>query len=250
MTGGKGVCIRPNCVRVARISGLCQAHHNVTPHGLVDNEPVRRHIHVLRGRGYGMNAISELSGVTATTLWNVMSGRYETVRYRTSAAVLAVPVPCRIAPGVANVPSVGTVRRIKALARVGFSMMFIADRFGVTVQLLSRMLKQDLVSALWAHRIDVLFEELHMIPGGGPSEVSRLMAAAKGWPAPLEWNEDEIDDPTAQPNTSVEKTPFPVRYEEMRDYLGLSHEMIADRLGITPKSLERQIHRHGLKVAS
>ena len=70
------------------------------------------------------------------------------------------------------------------------------------------------------------------------------------WPPPLAWDDDTIDDPNELPDCGTRRRlSFDEQYLELRD-LGYSDSDIAHRLGIKPKSLERQLFRYGLKVVA
>ena len=144
----------------------------------------------------------------------------------------------------ARVSGLGTARRIKALVAIGYTQADIAERIGWSPAHLSKLLDEDgMVSASTARTIDALYRQLCMTPG--PSDRARQRAKKLGWAPPLAW--DDIDDPAETPNIGAERrVSFAERYTEMRE-LGLANHEIAARMGIHPESLERQLHRYGLK---
>jgi hypothetical protein len=98
-----------------------------------------------------------------------------------------------------KVPSLITARKLRALAAIGWPSYVLAERMGVSRQLLTRLRLVDRrcksVFTSTAEKIDALYLELHMIPG--PSPTMRRRAAANGWAPPLAWN--DIDDPDETP---------------------------------------------------
>lgn len=57
--------------------------------------------------------------------------------------------------------------------------------------------KSQKVTAWRAADIAKVYDELSMTLG--PSNITRLRAEAKGWPPPLAWDDDRIDDPAYNP---------------------------------------------------
>lgn len=92
------------------------------------------------------------------------------------------------------VPAVGVVRRLRALAALGWPAELLADRLGEPVRLSENV---EVVDAALAGRVRRLYDELSMTPG--PSSVARGEATAAGWVPPLAWDEDDLDDPEAAP---------------------------------------------------
>jgi DNA-binding CsgD family transcriptional regulator len=96
------------------------------------------------------------------------------------------------------VDATGTRRRIQALARVGWSAVEIARRMGVTHATVSYWAARKTVRVATAETVRRLYDELSMIPG--PSVKSQQYARSKGWPPPLAWSDESIDDPAARPS--------------------------------------------------
>lgn len=243
-------CSRPKCNNTSYRYGLCRKHHEALPHGWIPSEPTRAHVKALRDKGIGVARISELSGVDHTSISDITSGVYASVRQRTHDAIVAIPIPARIVDGASIMPSIGTARRIRALGRIGYSQTSIASRFGVNVQVINRILFQPYVTSQWAARISDLYEELQMVDG--PSDIARRRAEAKGWPPPIAWDDETIDDPNATPQHNVKRyAGFVERFSEVRDHLGITDiNEIANRLQLDPHSVRDQIRRHREVLAS
>lgn len=164
------------------------------------------------------------------------------------------------------VPSIGTIRRLRALAAIGWSLEALAAELGykhhATVgNLMSGRHKSTCVSV--ARRVADAFERLSMTPG--PSKRARLRAARMGWAPPLAWNDDAIDDPQGRPagaatasgfdEVAVERAvrgelPEDVKlrqvdaHEAIRQMraLGLSTREIARRANVSDRTVHRQGH--------
>lgn len=101
---------------------------------------------------------------------------------------------------VLMIPAVGTQRRLRALAVMGWSWLEIGKRLGglSDTAVFKMAHRESSVRVETAQKITALFDELCLLRGPGSSSV-RTRALAKGWAGPLEWDEDTIDDPDAQP---------------------------------------------------
>lgn len=228
----------------------------------VDAEPVRQHVKALQAAGLGSRRICELTGVSRSilqslTLGKARNGRREPpsrrVSRRTADRIMAVPIPeipHGLAANRARVPAIGTVRRLQALVAFGYTRTFLGERIGWSATNIPRLLDPatEHVNADTARKVAALFADLQMTPG--PSVRARNDGQRRGWAPPLAWDEDTIDDPTAQPDLgSEERLSFAERYTELR-HLGFNDAEIAARMGITEASLERQLWRHGLRQAA
>lgn len=104
----------------------------------------------------------------------------------------------------ALVESLGVRRRLHALAAIGWSAEDIAVRLGKSRCAVSRLRnsRDRFVLCSVAESVRRIYDELSMTPG--PSSSARTRARRKGWPPPLAWDEDKIDDPDARPDGIVE----------------------------------------------
>lgn len=92
----------------------------------------------------------------------------------------------------------GTHRRIRALMRLGHSSATIAAAAGLHQRQISQILlcTTYVVSGTEA-AIRRAYDRLSMTEG--VSNRTRSRAVAAGWPPPLAWDENDIDDPAAEP---------------------------------------------------
>jgi hypothetical protein len=100
------------------------------------------------------------------------------------------------------VNSLGTARRLQALAALGWTLADLGTELGYNKSMVghlqTRRHKQILKST--ADRVTAAFNRLSMQVGG--SDKTRRRAVREGWPPPLAWN-DDIDDPRARPAGSA-----------------------------------------------
>lgn len=246
--GSCSVCGDPVVAR-----GLCGRHFQALRARLIaygkwesnrtDIAPVLAHLDALREAGVGLARVAELAGIPRKTVQALRrQGRVSCFK-ETAYAVLSVPLPEiphgeELAAG-ATIPAVGTMRRLRALACIGYSVTYLADELGVKFQYVSylRSGKSKGVTAETARKIDALFRRLQMTQG--PSESAARNAAGLGWPPPLAWDEETIDDPAAHPvGRRSTKTARVELYKRWRDR-GWTDAEIASRFGITASSMSR-----------
>ena len=96
------------------------------------------------------------------------------------------------------IPSLGTMRRLRALARAGYPTNLIADLIGFDVATLQKIVRgeQRRVRRWVAEAVTRFYAHNHMRPG--PSTDTANRAAALGWHPPLAWDDDDFDDPRGQ----------------------------------------------------
>ena len=103
--------------------------------------------------------------------------------------------------GPLKVDATGTRRRIHALMRLGWP----ADRLGAHLAVSGAAVREwtytSKVRRSTAARVAELYDRLCWTPG--PSTKTRARAVAAGWPPPLAWDDDTIDDPKARPSTGA-----------------------------------------------
>lgn len=153
---------------------------------------VARHLRTLQAGGWTQLDIAAAARVDRRTVHNVLSGRVTTVHQRTAHAILA------LLPGrpPARVPSIGTVRRLQALAVMGWPTTHIGAIAGLTRvnDLMAGGLKR--IPRAHATAIDTVFRTLR--DTDGPSQLARSVAARNGWVPASAWC--DIDDPDETPS--------------------------------------------------
>lgn len=179
--------------------------------GRVDGDLLRAHLRSLAAEGMGYKRVATVAGVASSTVGRILYGRGDRgtpptprVRYDIAQKLLAV----QAANHGPNKPieASGTVRRIRALIAIGWTRTEVAHGIGWTLSNLGTLLHRGaepyagFVEVRTAEAVAALYDRLSMRPSGGPySARARAEARANGWPPPLAWDDDEIDDPAAVP---------------------------------------------------
>ncbi|QAY05798.1 helix-turn-helix DNA binding domain protein [Gordonia phage Vasanti] len=227
----------------------------------VEAQPVRDHIEKLRGAGISNSRLRELTGVSHNTIQVLMTGRPERghgptkkVLRRTADRILAVPVP-ELAFTVASpgriVPALGTTRRLQALVANGYSQRELCRRLGWVWQGNATALflgRAEYVVARRAREVADLFTQLQLVPGTDVR--ARNRARANGWPAPLDWDEDTIDDPDHVPTLAADPPRMSTTLDEFEWLLqcGEIPEVAAKRCGVRLGTIRIYYAREGREV--
>lgn len=228
-------CSRMKCTRTVNRQGLCHSHYDYAPlRGYVDSSPTKARIELLLSLGVGWGGL-EAQGVSMQW-WRQIGSR---VQARVEAKVFAIPVPQRMVPG-GCVPAVGSVRKLQALAAMGWPFALLAPRVGHGPQYFSQLLHRDQLLSRTAAMIDSLYRELHMVPG--PSQAVRDRSRRLGWVTALAWT--DIDDPTDVPDVGERVRVSAIeRISELREVGITDRRSVAARLGILPESVLRTLER-------
>ena len=215
----------------------------------VDAEPVREHIRALQSCDLGLRAIACAAGVDRQRLQDVLNGRPERgtpaqakMRPRLAAAILAVEPTLDILLDKTVIDGAGTRRRLQALVALGWSQAKLAERIGWTPSNFTALIGEGRVIAASARLVRDLYNALW---DQAPPEDShrdkiaasraRNMAKARGWVPPQAWDDDAIDDPTAQPDLGAKTTRARAIAEDAEELIvgqGYTTEHAAERLGV------------------
>jgi hypothetical protein len=166
-----------------------------------------------------------------------------------------------------TVDPTGTIRRLQALAALGWPQPELARLLGCHPRALGQLgRRSQMVHAGTARNVAVLYDELSMRIG--PSQRARNRASTLGYIPPLGWAEGTIDDPHARPAPASERHAGrdvdPVVIQRIRDgepparvtwaerhatvsamtHSGNTAAAIAERIGITPRSVTRVRTHH------
>jgi hypothetical protein len=144
----------------------------------------------------------------------------------------------------------GSTRRLQALTAIGWDTDTLATELGWTTSQLHRALSAGQTPPHTRHHITALYDLLSMTPG--PSTTARQHAQQHGWPPPLAWDDEHLDNPDATPapgwQPTTKRQPFTDRYQEWRT-LGYTDLEILHRFNIRPDTLATMLHRAGLPVS-
>jgi hypothetical protein len=218
--------------------------------GKVSAAAAVHHLNLLVEAGMTQSQIVKATGISQGSLGRLRKpgGEKAVILASTQARVLAVPVPSvgQRSPGEARVDGTGTRRRLRALARAGWSSPFLSEHTPVSRDELRRLLRWERVTVGNRARVVVLYELLKDVPG--PSRKARERAASKGWWLPSAWDGLDMDDPAVSPASVT--APAVVRplvvaedAEFIRRTTGVGDDLVAERLGISVKSLQKNLQR-------
>ena len=239
-----------------------QAHRNRqiaygkwNPSQTVPGDAARAHVERMRAVGIGPTRLARLAGVDPLSVSRLTREDDVRLTERVRSAILAVPVPERaadISPKDALVPIHGAQRRIRALIAFGYTREQIARELGIHPHnsTLNDLVvghhdrKEKPAQTITAARdlaCKELFERLQMEPG--TSERSRAKGRRNGWALPFEWDEEAIDDPHGKPERARwnQGSATAERREQTAELTerGLSASQIAERLGVTERTVQR-----------
>ena len=156
-------------------------------------------------------------------------------------------------PGDYEVTAIGARRRLEALAAIGYTVTDLAEFLNIDAGHFAEDLE---VPPYKFTAVAALFDRLQLRPG--TSERVRDEASERGWAPPLAWDEDNIDDPDAEPQgvpprgyRRCNRTPpdFADMVLEHRE-LGRFDEEIADSMNMSLRTLHKRLHRAGLPQRS
>ena len=181
----------------------------------VDATPARNHINQLRALGVGVKQISKLTGISASVLGALVFGRgpsqqasYEKsrpavitrIKRENSEKILSVEFDVfELLPGT-NVSAIGTIRRIQALAAIGYSLKWQAEQVGWSAANFHTLLDKDTVQVKTVLAVRKLFDQYSLKPlrvtdWHEKTSVTRTINKAKKlkWLPPLAWDDIDFD---------------------------------------------------------
>jgi transposase-like protein/lambda repressor-like predicted transcriptional regulator len=221
-----------------------------------DQRPAaRRRIAEWMRAGYSIGLLAQATGIRKATLQRQMAGTRSAISHSTAARIMAASLGDLQTGGF--VPSVGTVRRLRALTAMGWSMPQLADRCDVRESTLHALRDpaHRFTRPMYANAVAALYDEFST--QRGPSQYAATRALRRGWLPPHVW--DDIDDPTEDPlaesdaqevdEVAVQRamtgdrvhTTRAERIEATRRLaeLGVPDSEIAERIGVAERSVTR-----------
>lgn len=232
----------------------------------LDSAPVREHIIMLRENGVGLKRLAQITGVSTSTLGNIVYGRTERgegpqkrIERMTAEKILAVQPGIDAFAAGAKIDATGTHRRLQALVAIGYSISSLGRHLGIDVTNMNGVMGgRGEVTAETARKVRALYDELWNQPNN-PDEWrdkiaasrARNLAKARGWAPPMAWDDETVDDPTAQPEGMVTSSRKSHRREEIAEDVhdllraGCGAADIAARLGMAATDISRILDRAG-----
>jgi transcriptional regulator with XRE-family HTH domain len=203
--------------------------------------------------------VAELAGLDPRVVVHLVRGASHQgrapsrrIRRRTERAILAVrPDPAGL-KDAARVDGTGTRRRLQALIAMGWSLRKLADLCGISRTNLGIIARADGVRAGTARKVSDLYDRIWDVPppqgslkDHAAAVSARAWARREGWPSPLAWDDDLIDDPAARPDFGVKVTRQAALSEDCDELLrlGLTLDQVAERLGVTRSYLDKARQR-------
>ncbi|MCX5584234.1 hypothetical protein [Streptomyces erythrochromogenes] len=226
-------------------------------------QPVRDHVNALRAAGMSPARISERTGVGVGTLNYLLFGDdgYPVpaqIRTESARTLMAFwPTLDDFADG-ARIDETGTLRRIQALATMGWLPAEIAKRTPLSKHTFFNMRPGRRVTAAVARIVRDFYQEYADKPAENcgvrlrSARYARTWATKNSYHAPIAWDDDTIEDPAAEPNYG-ETVPRYVAIAENcaeLERLGHDRQQIAERLGITRDGLQRALSLYRQKTAA
>jgi hypothetical protein len=229
----------------------------------VDAGPAREHLRALAGCGIGWRRAAALAGVSTGSVSKILYGGpggrppARHIRPETEAKILAVQPSLGALGSKALVDATGPQRRLQALVAVGYSQASLGRRLGITPQNFTATMNAARLTAATARAVRALYDELWNVPPDESEHRQRISvsrarntARANGWPPPMAWDDDQIDNPDAGP---AEDWRRPKRLrgedlaEEVRELVRWegSRLLAAERLGVRPSTIDSVIARTG-----
>lgn len=162
------------------------------------------HIFALSRFGYSQERIARVAGINARTVYKIANGHQERIEPRVHAAILSIrPSLDHLEPG-ALISAEPSLRRVQALARIGWSVTAIAAEMGLTRGALSQRVHAPSTTVASHRQLAEVYERLW---NSRPADITatdaamvtrtKRYAAAAGWVPPLGW--DDIDTDPAPP---------------------------------------------------
>lgn len=211
----------------------------------VDSAPATRHVRTLLNAGWNLRQISDAANCAPRVISCLANGKQTTTRNDIAARILAInphPVP---APAQ-YLDATGTIRRVRALVAIGYTIRRLSTEIGIWPANLARIARGELaqVTVSTADATKRVYRELSRRPGA--SSAAQAHAQREGWHGPLAWD-DNIDDPAAVPDTGDVQDPelkrdelAAIRREEiwLLATAGADNDEIARRVGVAPSTVQ------------
>jgi hypothetical protein len=177
--------------------------------GRVDAAPARGWVRGLMAAPEPWKSIAARAGVAETVIARLLWGKKgKPPSRRMHPATFRAIMALRPKPTAAIVDSTGTRRRAHALMCMGWTLVEQARLMGMTPRALMSAIAGPRLFAVKASKMAALYERLSVrfAPPGPLATRARNTAASRGYPPPLAWDDETIDDPAARPPAVPEPT--------------------------------------------
>lgn len=178
---------------------------------LVDAEPARQHVLMLRRSGLTLRDVARRADVSDRMLHGLTQGYLhrnlppsERIDREAAQRLLAIPKPrtSKEASAWRRMSTLGTIRRIQALATMGWSVRAISRESGLHHGTLYKVMARDTTRISLAQDVADAYRRLSQLspPDGTPHErksitETKRLAERNGWKSPMHWDTRTIDLP-------------------------------------------------------
>lgn len=252
------------CVAAGR--NYTNLRHRLMAYGqwnpFTDAGPAREHVHFLDAAGISYRQVAIAAGISQSTVNRLLFSDppVKRIRVDSSVKILAVVASRDVVQGTVPVDATGTRRRLQALSAVGWSGAKLAAYLDVHPTGVTRIFTAERVLARRARSVadvyDLLWDQAppeELQQDKAAATRARREAAANGWPPPMAWDDDTIDDPTAEPTGvgSASRGSLPEGDELLWLLeLGETYEALAMRFSTDVLSVRQARYRAQKKVAA
>lgn len=224
----QGKCRCPACARTYSryMKQLRHDQYLGKPSRLVDAAPAHHHVRQLLAEGMSFNAITKAAGYRSRNALQSVMDRPR-CQPRTLARILAVTWQSEHRP-TSYVDSTTTTQRLRELALLGWSLRWVAAQIGADPGTIH----------------DITNGKKSRVRRGTALAVLKLHAAHGGTPGPsprtAQWAAKRFRDSSSHDDAcgTCEDAAWLTRSGETFD-------RVAERVGLSPASLERHVYRHG-----
>jgi len=232
----------------------------------VDAQPVRKHVEAIRATGMSVADLAAASGVNRGALAHLLYGTgaippARKLRPETAQALLNYWPVLDDYSDSARINSTGTLRRVRALASVGWTWTAMANHIdGWCRSTFERLSHDKPVTAALARAIRDMYDQVAAFPAEEfgvarpAAQRARTCARRASWPDPLWWEDwGGIDDPMAPESepAASRNSQAEARYRaaEIRHLAagGVRHEEIAARLSTPAQTITTEKVREVLR---
>lgn len=230
------------------------------PPAKIDPTPYRAHLLELRSTySLSLEALASLTGLSTRTVVDLIyapkNSKRTWISAETAQRLRSATFDLDALPDSCRVLSIGSIRRVQALALQGHSRGSLARRAGMSLAALNASLQRPTISIALAREIRDLYAQLVETPGSS-SHATRLAVSA-GWSPSHAWDEESIEDPRAEPVHELDVIdevaiarvlsgiPTPLTRSEFLEAIhrgtqaGMSTEQLGRLLGRTDRTISR-----------
>lgn len=206
LAGVSEKCARPTCPKpTTRHSDLCRQHYQVERRmglrGMTAAKPTQDRIRELVDAEWTYADIAKAAGVSPTFVRVHALRKRDTIRATEARKILAVTADTTMPrTPYTTMDGTGFVRRLQALACLGWRYEDLTERLGCAYQTITAVPDRGVVARALHDKMVALYDQLQHQQG--PSRIVAIKARNKGWHPPAAW--DDIDTDRETPTLELE----------------------------------------------